>query len=49
MIRTGLGGGSQTVNVGKSATSGRAVIGNANFAPLGTSPLYPEDLAAVQA
>ncbi len=41
MIRTGLGGGAQTVNVGKSTTSGRAVIGNANFRPLGTSPRYP--------
>jgi len=41
MIRTGLGGGSQTVNIGKSTTSGRAVIGNANFKPLGTSPKYP--------
>jgi ABC-type transporter Mla subunit MlaD len=41
MIRTGLGGGSHTVKIGTSATSGRAVIGNANFQPLGTSPLYP--------
>ncbi len=41
MIRTGLGGGSQTTNIGKSATDGSAVIGNANFEPLGTSPRYP--------
>jgi ABC-type transporter Mla subunit MlaD len=40
-IRTGLGGGSQTVNVGKSKVSGTAVVGNANYKPLGTSPLYP--------
>jgi phospholipid/cholesterol/gamma-HCH transport system substrate-binding protein len=41
MFRTGLGGGSQTVNFGKSKVSGRAVIGNAILKPEGTSPLYP--------
>lgn len=40
-IRTGLGGGSQTVNFGKSRTDGAAVIGNANLRPLGSSPLFP--------
>ncbi len=43
MIRAGLGGGSQLVNFGKSTVSGdsSSVVGNANVAPLGTSPLYP--------
>jgi hypothetical protein len=42
MIRTGLGGGSEAINIGRSATDGSAVIGNANFKPLGNSPLYPK-------
>jgi virulence factor Mce-like protein len=41
-FRTALGGGSQTVNFGRSsAKNGRAVIGNTILKPLGTSPLYP--------
>lgn len=38
MIRTGLGGGSQSVNFG---TKSVPVVGNAVLKPLGTSPLYP--------
>jgi phospholipid/cholesterol/gamma-HCH transport system substrate-binding protein len=41
MIRTGVGGGSQTVNFGRSRATGSTVIGNANLQPLGSSPLYP--------
>jgi len=41
MIRTGLGGGSQQVTMAASKLYGTPVIGNANFKPLGTSPLYP--------
>ncbi|HZV73242.1 MAG TPA: MlaD family protein [Conexibacter sp.] len=40
-IRTALGGGSQAVNNGVSRSLHSPVIGNANFKPLGTSPLYP--------
>ncbi|MBS1871236.1 MAG: MCE family protein [Actinobacteria bacterium] len=38
-IRTGLGGGSWLVNFGKVGSS--PVAGNADWQPLGTSPLYP--------
>ncbi|HXE45095.1 MAG TPA: MlaD family protein [Conexibacter sp.] len=41
MIRTGLGGGSQAIDIGRSGSDRSAVIGNANFKPLGTSPRYP--------
>jgi len=41
MIRTGLGGGSYTVNYGRSKTDKTAVIANANNRPLGSSPLFP--------
>jgi phospholipid/cholesterol/gamma-HCH transport system substrate-binding protein len=40
-IRFALGGGSQTVRVGRSRAEGSTVIGNANFVPQGTSPLLP--------
>ena len=40
-LRFAVGGGSHTVKVGTSKNIGGTVIGNANFAPLGTSPLYP--------
>ncbi len=41
VIRTGLGGGSQLVNFGKSRVDGTTVVGNSNVPPLGTSPRYP--------
>jgi phospholipid/cholesterol/gamma-HCH transport system substrate-binding protein len=40
-IRTSLGGGSQTVNYGRSRADGSSVIGNTNLKPLGSSPIYP--------
>jgi phospholipid/cholesterol/gamma-HCH transport system substrate-binding protein len=40
-IRTSLGGGSQTVNYGRSRADNSAVIGNTNLKPLGSSPIYP--------
>jgi phospholipid/cholesterol/gamma-HCH transport system substrate-binding protein len=40
-LRFAVGGGSHTVDVGTSKNIGGKVIGNANFAPLGISPLYP--------
>jgi phospholipid/cholesterol/gamma-HCH transport system substrate-binding protein len=43
MIRTGVGGGAQTVNFGRSKATGSTVIGNANLKPLGSSPRYPSD------
>jgi len=42
-IRAGLGGGSYTVNYGRSKTDGTAVIANANLRPLGSSPLFPAE------
>jgi len=42
-IRAGLGGGSYTVNYGRSKTDGSAVIANANLRPLGSSPLFPSE------
>ncbi len=41
-IRIGTGGGSHTVDIGKSQKSKQTVIGNTTFAPRGTSPLYPK-------
>lgn len=40
-LRFAVGGGSHTVKVGTSKNIKGAVVGNANFAPLGSSPLYP--------
>lgn len=40
-IRAGVGGGAQTVEMGRSKLIGNQVIGNTNLRPLGTSPLYP--------
>jgi phospholipid/cholesterol/gamma-HCH transport system substrate-binding protein len=41
-IRFALGGGSHLIKVGSSKALGGTVVGNANFAPLGTRPLYPK-------
>jgi len=43
-IRTPLGGGSHTVNFGRSATDRTDVIGNASSRPLGSSPLFPSSV-----
>jgi phospholipid/cholesterol/gamma-HCH transport system substrate-binding protein len=40
-IRVGVGGGAHTVQLGRSRALGSTVIGNANWPPLGSSPLYP--------
>jgi phospholipid/cholesterol/gamma-HCH transport system substrate-binding protein len=40
-IRAGVGGGANTIALGSSRKLGSTVIGNANFVPRGTSPLYP--------
>jgi phospholipid/cholesterol/gamma-HCH transport system substrate-binding protein len=41
-IRFAVGGGSHQLRLGKSQALRGTVIGNANFAPLGTTPLYPK-------
>lgn len=40
-IRAGVGGGAYTVDLGRSRRLRSTVIGNANFVPRGTSPIYP--------
>jgi len=40
-IRAGVAGGAQSIEVGRSRARGSTVVGNANFVPLGASPLYP--------
>jgi phospholipid/cholesterol/gamma-HCH transport system substrate-binding protein len=40
-IRVGVGGGSQTISLGRSRVRKSTVIGNGNLVPLGASPLYP--------
>ncbi len=41
-IRAGTGGGANTIQLGRSRVRNSTVIGNANFVPRGTSPLYPK-------